>query len=470
MIARSPGIKLLFLGLVAAVLAVPLVMVYALVGDREAQSHTAQASITAGWGGPQVLSGPVLAIPYMREDSQTEQVDGRNITRTRLVRAELFLAPERQEVRTRLDPSSRSRSIYRSVIYAAALEGSAHFVLPADLARYGVARDQLLMAETELRFGISDPRGLQRNARVTANGTAIPLQPGKGLASSGHAGFHGFLDWSGGEPLEVAWAYGVRGSRSLSLVPRGGETRWHVTSPWPHPSFTGSFLPDSSTVSDAGFSARYAVTNLALGQSLVLTADPGPPLVTEPGMENLYTNAATADRTGAPAGPSMAASIGLIEPVDLYSRVNRSVKYGFLFIGFTFLAFFMFDVVGGARVAAAEYLLTGAGLVLFFVLLLAFAEVIGFTLAYLLASAAIIGLLTAYSAAVLGSRRRAGFMAALLVALYALIYMLLSLEALSLVLGSMLLFLALAGVMYATRNLDWSRGARPEPDGEADRP
>jgi inner membrane protein len=138
------------------------------------------------------------------------------------------------------------------------------------------------------------------------------------------------------------------------------------------------------------------------------------------------------------------------------------VKYGFLFIGFTFLAFFMFDVVGGARVAAAEYLLTGAGLVLFFVLLLAFAEVIGFTAAYALASAAIIGLLTAYSAAVLKSRRRAGFMAALLVGLYALIYVLLSLEALSLVIGSVMLFVALAGVMYATRNIDWSSVGRGE--------
>ena len=105
------------------------------------------------------------------------------------------------------------------------------------------------------------------------------------------------------------------------------------------------------------------------------------------------------------------------------------MKYGFLFIGFTFLAFLMFDIVGGARVAAAEYLMTGAGLVLFFVLLLAFAEVIGFAPAYIVASGAIIGLLTAYSAAVLKSRRRAGFIGALLIGLYALIYVLLSLEA-----------------------------------------
>jgi len=138
------------------------------------------------------------------------------------------------------------------------------------------------------------------------------------------------------------------------------------------------------------------------------------------------------------------------------------VKYGFLFIGFTFLAFLMFDIVGGARVATAEYLLTGAGLVLFFVLLLAFAEVIGFTLAYVLASAAIIGLLTSYIAAVLKTWRRARFIGALLVGLYALIYVLLSLEALSLVIGAVLLFVALAGVMYATRNVDWSAVGRQE--------
>jgi inner membrane protein len=150
------------------------------------------------------------------------------------------------------------------------------------------------------------------------------------------------------------------------------------------------------------------------------------------------------------------AQIDLIQPVDLYSQVNRAIKYGFLFIGFTFLALLMFDVIGGARVSAVEYLLMGAAIVLFFVLLLAFAEVIGFTPAYILASAAIAGLNTAYSAAVLGSWRRATFIGGLLVALYAVLYVLLSLEAYSLLIGSLLLFAELAGVMYATRQIDWS--------------
>jgi inner membrane protein len=150
-----------------------------------------------------------------------------------------------------------------------------------------------------------------------------------------------------------------------------------------------------------------------------------------------------------------AAQISLIQPVDPYSQVNRATKYGFLFIGFTFLALLMFDVIGGVRVSAVEYLLMGAALVLFFVLLLAFAEVIGFTPAYIIASGAIAGLNTAYSAAVLASWGRAAFMGGLLVGLYAVLYILLSLEAFSLLIGSLLLFAALAGVMYATRRIDW---------------
>jgi inner membrane protein len=460
MSSQSPGVRLLLVGIVAALLSVPLLTVYALVRDREAQSRTAQASITAGWGGPQVVSGPVLAIPYLRDETYTEQAGSAVVTRTRQVRAELFLAPAAQTVRTRIEPETRSKSIYSSVIYRAALDGQASFRLPEELDVDGVRRDRLLLGEAELRFGVSDPRGLQQDARASAGAETNPLQPGKGLAASGGAGFHGKLAWDG-EPVEVTWGYDLRGSHGIALVPRGGDTRWEVTSPWPHPSFGGAFLPDEREVGRDGFSATFGVTNLALGQALATTIDPGPAMFEPWGAGDPPPPIAMTDRTGA-GGPSMAASIALTDPVDLYSRVDRSVKYGFLFIGFTFLTLLMFDVVGGARVATAEYVLTGAGLVLFFVLLLAFAEVTGFAWAYLLASAAIVGLLTAYSAAVLKSRRRAAFVGALLAGLYALIFVLLSLEALSLVIGSVLLFAALAGVMYATRNVDWSSVGRSE--------
>ena len=199
--------------------------------------------------------------------------------------------------------------------------------------------------------------------------------------------------------MVVEFDYEFRGNSSLALSPHAGDTHWGVTSSWPHPSFGGSFLPGTRQTGEKGFTADYKIGNLALGRSLVSTGDKGGSNITAGAPSREAYEAAGRDAASS-------ASISLIQPVDLYSRVNRATKYGFLFIGFTFLALLMFDIIGGVRVSAVEYLLMGAAIVLFFVLLLAFAEVIGFTAAYVVASVAIAGLNTAYSAAVLGSWKR----------------------------------------------------------------
>ena len=62
----------------------------------------------------------------------------------------------------------------------------------------------------------------------------------------------------------------------------------------------------------------------------------------------------------------------------------------------------------------------------------------------------------------LGPSRSAGFMGALLVGLYALLFVLLNLEAWSLLIGSVMLFVALAGVMYITRNVEWGTVGRTQ--------
>jgi len=453
---RSPGFKLLMAILIAAALAVPTFMVWFLVYDRQSQSQQAQVSITEGWGGPQAISGPVLVIPYRVTTTETAVEHGQAVTRSRDVMKELTLAPETAQLATDIQSQHRKRSIYEAVIYNAKMDGAARFVLPPDLARFGVALPDLKLDRAELRFSLSDPRGLGANPRVSAQGAPLRLQPGGG--SSGGRGFFAFIDaapLAAGGSIAVRYAYDLRGNGALSLAPEAGDSSWAVRSNWPSPSFAGSFIPGARSVTDKGFSASYRIGNLALGRSLVSTADAG--TVDELPPPN------TARPVGVDQGGAQTAEINLIQPVDLYSRVDRSVKYGFLFIGFTFLALLMFDVIGGVRVSAVEYLLMGAALVLFFVMLLAFAEVIGFTPAYVLAAAAIAGLNTAYSAAVLKSWRRAAFIGALLVGLYAVLFVLLSLEAFSLLIGSLLIFAALAGVMYATRRIDWGghRGEVP---------
>jgi len=447
---KSPGRKLLFAILIGLALAIPIFSVWLLVYDRQSQSQAASASITEGWGGRQAMSGPVLVIPYRQTTTETSTTSGTAVTRTHEVVRELTLEPEAVELATEINPQLRKRSIYEAVVYDAKVNGAARFAFPTDLARYGVDPARLDLGRTELRFGLSDPRGLGANPKVMVDGRALKLQPGGG--SGPGKGFFAFVDAAGitAKSMLVEFDYRFRGNGSLTLAPHAGDTHWKVASSWANPSFGGSFLPGARRVDGKGFAADYRIGNLALGRSLVSTGDKGQSDITEKGSPG-DIGVATAN-----AGGGDIASISLIQPVDLYSRVDRATKYGFLFIGFTFLALLMFDILGGIRVSAVEYLLMGAAIVLFFVLLLAFAEVIGFAAAYVVASAAIAGLNTAYSAAVLGSWKRGYVIGGLLIGLYAMLYILLGLEAFSLLIGSVLLFIALAAVMYATRRIDWS--------------
>jgi inner membrane protein len=453
---RTPGFKLFLTIVVGLALSIPLFSVYLLAYDRESQSQEAARSITAGWGGAQTMTGPVLVIPYQARTTETTLENGQSVTRTNEVTRELTLVPEIVDLKTGMKSRVRKRSIYEAVVYDADVTGKARFAFPPGLNRTGVQPAQMDLSRAELRFGLSDAKGLGANPRVAISGQPLRLQPGGGSTGNGR-GFYAWVDAAAlpTRPMIVDFAYGFRGNASLSLAPNAGDTHWAVQSTWPHPSFVGGFLPGDHHETVSGFNASYRVGNLALGRSLVSTSEVGgssTPATTE---RNAYAEAANGDN-------AQVAKIDLIQPVDLYSQVNRATKYGFLFIGFTFLALLMFDVIGGVRVSPVEYLLMGGALVLFFVMLLAFAEVIGFTPAYILASAAIAGLNTAYSAAVLGSWRRAAFIGALLVGLYAVLYILLSLEAFALIIGSLLLFAALAGVMYATRQIDW--GARRDPE------
>ena len=448
---RSPGGKLGIAMLIAALLVIPLFSIYLLNWDRQNQSNTASASIVEGWGGPQTIAGPVLVIPYQAQTSETVAEGGKQVTKTSTVWKELVLSPETATLDTKIAPERRKRSIYEAVVYETTLTGQAKFVMPSDLERIGVPVASLVFTRAEIRFGLSDARGLfGAPPAVRINGKALKLEPGHGLGATNGSGFFAWHDASAlpSGPMVADFDYRFRGSDSITLAPRAGDTTWKVTSIWPSPSFQGGFLPTTRSVSDNGFSATYRVGNLALGQSLVNANDNTVQVASDRKGMSSYVETAGGTSQGA-------ASISLVQPVDVYSQVNRATKYGFLFIGFTFLALLMFDVIGGVRVAGVEYLLVGIGLVLFFALLLAFAEVIGFTLAYIIASGAIIGLITAYSAAVLKSWKRAGYIGGLLTALYAVLYILLSLEAYSLLIGSLMLFAALAGVMYVTRKLDW---------------
>ena len=68
------------------------------------------------------------------------------------------------------------------------------------------------------------------------------------------------------------------------------------------------------------------------------------------------------------------ASVSLFEPITVYALVDRGIKYGLLFIGLTFLTFVCFELLTPIRFHYAQYAVIGAGLVMFYLVLLSLSE------------------------------------------------------------------------------------------------
>lgn len=144
-----------------------------------------------------------------------------------------------------------------------------------------------------------------------------------------------------------------------------------------------------------------------------------------------------------------------VAAVEGYRMVERALKHSMLVLTLVFAAFFLFETLAGLRLHAVHYGLVGAALSLFYLALLALGEVLPPGVAYVIAAAASSLLITLYSISILRSVVRASLIAALLTAEFGVLYVVLRMENFALLAGTAALFVALAGLMFFTRNVDW---------------
>lgn len=141
--------------------------------------------------------------------------------------------------------------------------------------------------------------------------------------------------------------------------------------------------------------------------------------------------------------------------LDAYRYVERSIKYGVLFLVLVFTTFFLFEVTARQKIHPLQYLLVGAALCLFFLLLLSISEFKSFGLSYLVAATASTILITWYCRSFLGAGVRTLIIGAGLAGVYTFLYITLRQQDYALLMGAIALFLVLALVMYVTRKVDW---------------
>lgn len=442
---------LMVLGLTLAIL-VPLSMIRGVIHERQAYRLGAVRAVTASYAGAQGLAGPVVVVPYT-ETVDVEERDDRGVLRRmrREVAREWTWFPATFAVDGTLLPSTRKRGLHEVRVYELQAKLAARFdiVVPADADALAPRR----IGRPRIAWGISDVRGLAGSPALRIDSRSVALEQGGAGATPG---LHATLPpVRAGQRLALAseLQLALGGTESLAIAPVGKHNRIAIASTWPHPQFNGAFLPREREVASGGFRATWDVSSLATGaQAQYLAGHRLPDADADAGAGN-----------DTAAGGLDAIGISLLDPVNPYTQADRASKYGVLFVLLTFVGFFMFELVKQLRIHPIQYVLVGLALAMFFLLLVGLSEHVAFGAAYVLAAAGCIGLLGYYLAHVLHSRARGAGFAAMLALLYAALYGLLVSEDNALVLGAGLLFAILAGLMVATRRIDWYRvSAGPE--------
>lgn len=431
--SRSIGLKLIVVCGLALVMTIPAAFVHGVVGDRTERAAGVVTDISAQVGGRQTFLGPTLAIPY------TVPAQGPGDQTKHGV---YLVFPAQAQATMKTATEERRRSLFKVPVFQADLDLGGSFDL-AGVPGAAPAGAVLDWSHAELIVGVSDARGAQADATLTADGktmTMAPAQVSPDLTLGAQPAEQMRLMLLGapadaiarpGAKFNVDAALRFSGAQRIAVLAYGKTTHVTAQGEWPNPGFDGGFLPVSRTVSPAGYRAEWSVPFIARGVRAEGPSD----------------SISGLDAT--------ALGVSFIEVADPYQSVDRSLKYVPLFLGLVFLSYFIFEVTAGRRVHPAQYLLVGVAQIIFYLLLLSLAERIGFDWGFLLAGGATVALLSANAGWIFASRMQALKALAVFAPLYGLIYVLLRLEDNALLVGAMASFAAVAAAMYFTRSIDW---------------
>jgi len=435
-------------GLLVLLMFIPLFFVGAIVDERAHYSRQTRSSVGLEWGGQQTLSGPVLVIPVeetvtLREkrevldpdtgiqktDDDGEPVFRHVDVRKTLRRNPVYVYPNDLNVQVETETQERHRGIFTVPVYTA--NAAYAFDFPAEDATGALTGEEVLLwDEAQVHFRVTSNRALRGEAELAADGRALRMEPMPSATQQAGGVWAATGDPRGIGGFELK--LGFNGAEQLGLTPVGRDSRIVVTSDWPHPNFSGAFLPNDHEIGEDGFTASWVIPHLAR---------PLPQVAREDG--------------DGFARRSTSFNIGFHQPNDFYQQAYRAARYGILFIGLTFLTMYLVEGRSERPAHPVQYILVGLAQSTFFLLMLALAEQFGFGPAYLISGAATVALVTAFAAMALKLGRRTWVVGVLLVLLYAVLYLILRSADYALLAGSVLAFGAIAGTMFATRNENW---------------
>jgi len=435
-------IKLIGVAVLVLLLLIPLGMITGVLNERLMRRNEAVADITSSWGREQNIVGPVLMIPYQYHFKTTKELpdkkgkmESREVEETALAWA--YFLPESLNVTGDVQTQMLHRGIYDAAVFRAQVTVAGKFA-PPDFAYFKIDIKDVQWKEALLAIAVTDLRGTREALMLDWGGTKRPMLPGSQVPgyTTGATAILA-LDKPIDTPVDFSIPLDVNGSGGIFFAPFGVQNETNLKSNWPDPGFRGAFLPADRSVRADGFDANWKISYYGRDYPQHWTS--------QAGNEHFTTKAVSESLFGAE----------FLSILDAYRYVERSIKYGVLFLALVFTTFFLFEVTARQKIHPLQYLMVGAALCLFYLLLLSISEFRGFGLAYLIAAVVSTILITWYCRYFLGGGVRTLMIGAGLAGVYTFIYITLRQQDYALLMGAIALFILLAVVMYVTRKIDW---------------
>lgn len=396
------------------ILSILLLCISGVVSERERFKEKVSTDISKTWGKRQTIDLPKLI--YEHSDKtliktaakgrkiSVETKDGDTITK--------YIYADSIDTNADVKGELKQKSIYKIPVYTAKIKQKGEFKIK-----------NLKNTKAVLSFKVSDRKGFINKPKVRFNN--------KELTDCSSYQCNVYIKDETVIPYEIE--YELRGTEELSFMAGGTFHQTHLKTNWTTAEFTGDFSPVEHTNSKEGYTVFWSVPEAA--SALPLN-----------GIEEYEENSKY--------------TMNFINTVDNYRMTERCVKYGFLFIALTFLAFFIYEITNktNKHIHPFQYSLVGVSMLVFYLLLLSMSEFINFGISYLIASLMTIALISSYTYFVLVKRVDKKFplaVAGILALIYLYLYVTVNLEELSLLAGSFGLFITIIITMYATRNVEW---------------
>jgi len=450
---ESVLVKLSLIGVLTLLLLIPSSWIQGLIVERQNRQEEVNKEISDKWSGSQRIEGPVLVLPYK---TMVNHKDSTGKVSYKEVLTNIYIMPEALDITGKAEPQLLHRGIFDAVVYNSKVRVNGKFSA-LELKKSGINPDLIQWDKAKVDIGLSDLKGLKNNPVIKLANTSYAVEPDFTSVSLFTNNLVILPDLSSvkNTALDFSFDLDLRGSNEISFLHIGKSTTVKIEGNWNNPKFTGRYLPEQRNISKDGFSATWKMPyfNRPFSQQWIEENAS----LTDPVTDGNKT-VQNSSRKDASFG------VQFILPVDQYQKTMRSGKYAILIILLTFVSLFFTELLNKRKVHLLQYLLIGAAMIIYYTLLLSLSEQMGFDLAYLIASLATISLVGAFIASLLKNKKPALIFVAILTIFYGFIYVIIQLQDLALLFGSIGLFVIVAAMMYLSSKIDWNKSLLTEPE------